>query len=576
MLNYIYGIEFGKYKCFKNEKNTIRPIKNVNLITGKNNSGKSALLDIIKRLRTVVEDEESLLLNIQLSKAKNFSSLNKLVTKATKTCDFFTISFYHGMSGCDKNQFNTTYLEMLEEESHNRDSNEFGDEYYIEPEDKTYHEPNAVDVTISHTEQYLKNLNIIKLSAERDIKAEISNDDFYLSETGDGATNIIRKYLLEKNEDVSLINEKLLNAFNQIIMPDAKYVKIHTKILDDKKNLWEVFLDDEHDTKLALSEVGSGFKTILLVLLKLLLEPYRIEKEYNHKSFGADMDMINDPTFIFVFEELENNLHPSLQKRLYEYIYNYSIENNYYIFITSHSNIAINTFFHKTEASIFGIEQKNNKSTINHINNSSALYELFMDIGIMASDILQSNGIIWVEGPSDRIYLKKWLEVFCNCEYEEGIHYEFQCYGGRILSHYTAAKKPQIDQDYINMLLINKNAAIVMDSDRKKKTQKINKTKNRIKDEFKNNNMFCWITEGREIENYIHEDFILKSIIAKDSLGTYQSYEEFKTLNNISLSKVDFAKQIINNMDTDSTLFKLDLEERIHSLYKEIQKWNNY
>ena len=32
------------------------------------------------------------------------------------------------------------------------------------------------------------------------------------------------------------------------------------------------------------------------------------------------------------------------------------------------------------------------------------------DIGIKASDILQSNGIIWVEGPSDRIYINKWID----------------------------------------------------------------------------------------------------------------------------------------------------------------------
>ena len=30
------------------------------------------------------------------------------------------------------------------------------------------------------------------------------------------------------------------------------------------------------------------------------------------------------------------------------------------------------------------------------------------DLGIKASDILQSNGIIWVEGPSDRIYINKF------------------------------------------------------------------------------------------------------------------------------------------------------------------------
>ena len=30
------------------------------------------------------------------------------------------------------------------------------------------------------------------------------------------------------------------------------------------------------------------------------------------------------------------------------------------------------------------------------------------DLDVRASDLLQSNGIIWVEGPSDRIYIKRW------------------------------------------------------------------------------------------------------------------------------------------------------------------------
>lgn len=57
---------------------------------------------------------------------------------------------------------------------------------------------------------------------------------------------------------------------------------------------------------------------------------------------------------------------------------------------------------------------------------------------VKASDILQSNGIIWVEGPSDRIYLKRWLELFTPNEYEEGKHYQFLYYGGRLLSQYNA------------------------------------------------------------------------------------------------------------------------------------------
>ncbi len=32
---------------------------------------------------------------------------------------------------------------------------------------------------------------------------------------------------------------------------------------------------------------------------------------------------------------------------------------------------------------------------------------ILSDIGFKASDILQANGVIWVEGPSDRIYINR-------------------------------------------------------------------------------------------------------------------------------------------------------------------------
>ena len=110
------------------------------------------------------------------------------------------------------------------------------------------------------------------------------------------------------------------------------------------------------------------------------------------------------------------------------------------------------------------------------------------DLGVLASDLFQSNGIIWVEGPSDRIYIKKWLELV-DPELKENKDYTFLYYGGRLLAHYTSL--PSNDEDtkkYISILLTNKNSAIVMDSDKKTNWAKLNATKLRVIDEFKSNN----------------------------------------------------------------------------------------
>lgn len=55
---------------------------------------------------------------------------------------------------------------------------------------------------------------------------------------------------------------------------------------------------------------------------------------------------------------------------------------------------------------------KNNQvSTIQRIDNYFSKSELLNDLDIRASDLLQSNGIVWVEGPSDRVYVKRWIEL---------------------------------------------------------------------------------------------------------------------------------------------------------------------
>lgn len=76
----------------------------------------------------------------------------------------------------------------------------------------------------------------------------------------------------------------------------------------------------------------SGLKTVVLVLLNLLVIS-NIE-EYRAK-------------IVYGFEELENNLHPVLQRRLFEYIYQHTKKNDAIVFLATHSHIAINAFLTK-------------------------------------------------------------------------------------------------------------------------------------------------------------------------------------------------------------------------------------
>ena len=163
-------------------------------------------------------------------------------------------------------------------------------------------------------------------------------------------------------------------------------------------------------------------------------------------------------------------------------MYKYGLEKDVIMFITTHSHVAINTFCDKEYVKVFHVEKNEGISKLHKIDNYISKNELLNDLDVRASDLLQSNGIIWVEGPSDRIYIKKWLEIFGNNKLEEGRDYQFLYYGGKLLSHYTVEKDYT---DLINVLLTNRNAAIVIDSDRRNQTARINETKKELKQSLK-------------------------------------------------------------------------------------------
>lgn len=86
-------------------------------------------------------------------------------------------------------------------------------------------------------------------------------------------------------------------------------------------------------------------------------------------------------------------------------------------------------------------------------------------LGIRGADVGQCNGVIWVEGPSDRLYIRHWLTLWMRAhglpEFDEHTDYSFMYYGGAVLSHFSL----QEEDELVTMLRLNRNAFVVMDRD---------------------------------------------------------------------------------------------------------------
>ncbi|SLN30873.1 hypothetical protein ROA7450_01353 [Roseovarius albus] len=113
---------------------------------------------------------------------------------------------------------------------------------------------------------------------------------------------------------------------------------------------------------------------------------------------------------------------------------------------------------------------------------------------------MQSNAIIWVEGPSDRIYLNHWIKAVDE-RLIEGIHYTIMFYGGGLLSHLSASDEA-MDQ-FIQLRKLNRNMATVIDSDRSEEGMPLKPHAQRLLEEMDGEDGVVWVTAGREIENYV-------------------------------------------------------------------------
>lgn len=547
-------------------------IENLNILVGQNNIGKSTLLQSIEMIISDNPINRDILseTTIEFAFCPNENEIKNV----------FNENSYGGMINSNHFDFGKKYIGRYMSFEY-KPRKAIGEEQIklsnISGTSKAEFDINTRIEKFTELARYfifnhIRTLNVIKLSADRNLLPELQNGDRTISEDGSGATNLLRQYLNVANLPNEIVEHDILEALNQIMKPESRFDRIMCQEIEsnkDSNSKWEILLVNENG-KISISNSGSGLRTILLVLIKLFLET----REYSRYSSESILN-----STVFIFEELENNLHPEIQRNLFEFLYQWVQKYNSQIFLTTHSTVPINMFSGRDNVTLTHIKKEDNRIMTNSALSFIENKDILMNLGVRASDILQSNAVIWVEGPSDRIYINKWIELYSNGNLKENIHYQILFYGGRLLSHLTG--KLDNSNELIQLFKANVHSIIVIDSDKTNPNKKINKTKQRIRKEFNKNQSIVWITQGKEIENYLSRNIFKKIYNVDKQIGQYEKIDDFL---NTNCRKKNKGSHYVTHKVSESVLIAkemllediniLDLEKQISTIVKQIKIWN--
>lgn len=571
----IDSIHFKGHSCFKKEWAGFDTIKPINVIIGRNNSGKSHLLDLVEALcggtpndhgwqyrRSSVLDEESLRI--------------EFLEKHTSALE--------GNEWSEHGQYFVDIPITWESDTNGIISNEvFPDDFELDSpygEYSTNERLSRIRQVLQHVTHQFNRRSFRRLLAERDIKTESQDVNLTLGPDGNGASNIVRRFLLTANEKFpgEVIKWELLNALNSIFGNDGQFSEIQVQHHDDENSdgpqgHWEIYLGEDKKGLIPLSKSGSGLKTILLVLLNLLVVP-KIEDR-------------NKSEFVFAFEELENNLHPALLRRLFRYIEEYAINEKTHIFLTTHSSTALDFFGISENAQIIHVLHDGESARTTTVSAHFDRLGVVSELGAKPSDLLQANGIVWVEGPSDRIYLNRWIDLYSKGRFQEGRDYQCAFYGGALLARTQFKSPEEAETDLVNLLRVNPNIIVVCDGDRVSKDSEIKGRVKRINAEVqKIPDAYIWITDAKEIENYTLGS-VLDKALDLSGLRDPEQYENFfprkkacsesyieANLNRRNIHKIDLARLSVPHMTEDIMVDRFDWKKQMKEIVARIKAWN--
>ena len=348
--------------------------------------------------------------------------------------------------------------------------------------------------------------------------------------TGGKLYDEIKSMLLGHETERKLI-EDFQNFLQKYFFNEYDRVQL---IPNEKENVLYVKIGDEDERE--IYNWGDGTQQLITILYSL----------YKHK------DKENQ---LFFIEEPEMYLHPGILRKFIEVI-NSEIFKNHQYFITTHSNIILDTSADSDiQMSIFKFKKVKDKTLnkgkdflVEQCNNGDV--SLLNELGVRNSSVFLSNCSVWIEGITDRLYFKHFLKLYCDKYQEkkafrENLDYTFIEYGGGNVTHFNFDEENSDDD--INSKYINNRILLIADNDNSEPDSKKAKRKQHYKEVLEDN---FYELKVVEVENLITSE-TLKRVLIKQN----KSQEEI----------------IISTFDSDKDFSQIHLGEFIDTMFSSVE-----
>jgi putative ATP-dependent endonuclease of the OLD family len=242
-------------------------------------------------------------------------------------------------------------------------------------------------------------------------------------------------------------------------------------------------------------------------------------------------------------------------------------------FLTTHSSTVIDLFSKDEQAQLLHVSHDGAKAVVQPATSYLRQCHLLDDLDVRASDLLQANVVVWVEGPSDRLYFNRWVELWSEGRLQEQVHYQCVWYGGAMLAGVTF--EPEVpDNDLVSALKVNRHAIVLMDSDRRSQDDPLKARVQRVCDEAGRNGAFAWVTSGREVENYIPIEALRPALKRPDLEAPAQFGNVYEHIGRAGADKVDLARLVTSHFTLAMLAATRDLVEKLESVCRLIRQWN--